>query len=346
MSGFGEIRSLLQQPPSEAVYEQLCALLERANPQEALEVLLPYARAHMDRAWPNALRPWLKAWTRRFIKGMALPMAGLAKRCDLHNRNLTQHNIAPLFVHDYADQFDELNLGGNNLLGESLALVAKLPSLRGVRHLDLSEVGLCTPAQIEQLFCDDALEKLRALTLGYDGELHRQLPLIAQTPVGGQLEQLQLNMTILSAEQRQDFLRAELTNLRDLSWYIHNLQPQDLAALSSSPWWQNLERLRILYGESVEFMARMWQDRPTGLRVLELPRHHAEEVIQPLLAEQGIEALDRLICMTREPRTQEALFARLKPSATRALIKHWFDVYRFRPVAATAWLEAHPIEET
>ena len=61
---FGELRSLLQRPPSEANWLELCELLERAwldHPEELEHTLLPYTAQALSR-WPDALRKMPGNW--------------------------------------------------------------------------------------------------------------------------------------------------------------------------------------------------------------------------------------------------------------------------------------------
>jgi hypothetical protein len=61
---FGELRSLLQRPPSEATWLELCELLERAwldHPEAVENTLLPYAAQALSR-WPDALRKMPGNW--------------------------------------------------------------------------------------------------------------------------------------------------------------------------------------------------------------------------------------------------------------------------------------------
>lgn len=61
---FGELRSLLQQPPSEATWLELCELIERAwldHPDECVDAMLPYATQALER-WPDALRKMPGNW--------------------------------------------------------------------------------------------------------------------------------------------------------------------------------------------------------------------------------------------------------------------------------------------
>ncbi len=69
---FGELRSLLQQPPSEAVWEALCKLVGSARWDKEAEVWLPYAADYLDRGWPDALRVWPAAWRKKALRAVEL----------------------------------------------------------------------------------------------------------------------------------------------------------------------------------------------------------------------------------------------------------------------------------
>jgi hypothetical protein len=63
--GFGELRSLLQQPPSAEVWEALCALVFPAKWEKTADQWLPYAMDQLDRRWPDDLRVMPLKWSQR-----------------------------------------------------------------------------------------------------------------------------------------------------------------------------------------------------------------------------------------------------------------------------------------
>jgi hypothetical protein len=69
---FGELRSLLQQAPSEAVWEALYKLVGSARWDKEAEVWLPYAADYLDRGWPDALRVWPAAWRKKAPQAVEL----------------------------------------------------------------------------------------------------------------------------------------------------------------------------------------------------------------------------------------------------------------------------------
>ena len=62
---FGELRSLLQQPPSAQVWEALCALVFPAKWEKTADQWLPYAQDQLDRRWPDDLRVMPLKWAQR-----------------------------------------------------------------------------------------------------------------------------------------------------------------------------------------------------------------------------------------------------------------------------------------
>ena len=84
---FGEIRSLLQQPPSEQVWRGLCALVDASWGDDQFEELLfPYILEHLRR-WPDALRVMPPGWWALSDHAKPSVLQKLARVVDLGREN-------------------------------------------------------------------------------------------------------------------------------------------------------------------------------------------------------------------------------------------------------------------
>ncbi len=80
MGVFEEMRSLLQQEPSARRWARLCAWAMSAESAQFVDELLPYARHHLDRSWPDELRVADRAWLGRVLEGAPAPWLAMARR--------------------------------------------------------------------------------------------------------------------------------------------------------------------------------------------------------------------------------------------------------------------------
>lgn len=115
---FGELRSLLQQPPSPQVWDALCTLVFPAKWERHADLWLPYAQELLDRCWPDHLRllPIQCAERKRLPS-----LARLARHLTLaHNtpRQLT-HILAMLAAHPLP--LTQLTMRGGRGLSEAEA---------------------------------------------------------------------------------------------------------------------------------------------------------------------------------------------------------------------------------
>lgn len=323
MDAFGELRSLLQQPPSAELYEQLCARFERIKPEDALERCLPYARAHLDRAWPAQLRTWNKSWTRRFVRGQILPVTGLATSCDLSNRHLGAEHISALQNHDYIRDLEHLNLDNNTALGPCLEVLARLPMLAGVKHLSISSVGQIEPSTLLRLLNHPSLYALEALHC-----VNGSAPMLQELGASDASSKIR-RLSCYSGYAQVDLialLKSPLPALEALSIYLNEApSPQLGQAISDSSWWPQLESLHLLGQTQLEMIRLIWPLRPKQLKRLSV--QEPTTYVGPhgvLSTMQGLEELEELITWPwLTPEFNAALLERLNPSARAHLLAHW-----------------------
>lgn len=324
MDAFGELRSLLQQPPSAELYEQLCARFERIKPEDALERCLPYARARLDHTWPSQLRTWNKSWTRRFVRGQILPVTGLATSCDLSNRRLGAEHISALQNHDYLRELEHLSFYRNEALGLCLKALAQLPMLYGVKHLNIGRIGQFEPGPLQDLLNHPSLFALETLACA-NSSAHPLIQGLGESDAGARIKRLSCNSGYAHASLIT-LLKAPLPALEALTVDIcEGPSPQLIEAISDSSWWPQLKELHLLYETQLETIRLIWPLRPKGLKRLSIREPMTYVGHNGVLATaQGLEELDELITWPwLKPELNAALLERLNPNARALLLAHW-----------------------
>lgn len=326
MSVFGDIRSLLQEPPSAQGWDKLCALFERAPESVAREQLLPYVRAHLERHWPHELRSWNKSWTRRLIRGNTILVAGLASECDLRNRQLDKQSMELLARHDYIYGLRSLNLSENHHLGEALESLAQLPLLRDVHALNIGDCNTARHRDVSVFLDSPSLSKLKAIELGYYGGLNDHLRLLGTSQVRQTLEELSCS-AYYNSEEFIGLLHLPMPALSALTLTLsQDTNPQLWLATEGSSWWQQLELLSLRGAVEIQ---KLWPYRPRHLKRLHihwgLLSSEIEAELDALLSCEGLEQLESLTFPLRISATSQrlALLKRLNPTAARGLVQSW-----------------------
>lgn len=324
MSAFGDIRSLLQEPPSAQGWQKLCALFERAPESVAREQLLPYVRAHLDRHWPHELRSWNKSWTRRFIRGNTILVAGLASECDLRNRQLDKQTIELLAHHDYVYGLRSLNLSENHHLGEALEPLTQLPLLRDVHALNIGDCHTARHRDVSVFLDSPSLSKLKVIELGYYGGLNDHLRLLGTSQVRQTLEELACS----AYHQNEEFiglLHTPIPHLTKLTLTLsQETQAQLFLATESSSWWSQLTSLAIR--GSLELSFRQLH-LPKNIKSLDLSRLFISN-FESLTRWEGLEILEELkIRDYRNDSISLEILKSLNLAAAQRLTQYW----RWRP---------------
>ena len=129
--GFGELRSLVQQPPSEQVWATLCEHVERLS-APAMRDLLPYLTHALDR-WPVRLRSAPASWLERVVTSCEpLPQLALTRVLQLTGRRpLTPSQLDALVESAALAHVAHLEVRGPVLGRGALgALIARAPMPR------------------------------------------------------------------------------------------------------------------------------------------------------------------------------------------------------------------------
>jgi hypothetical protein len=152
---FGELRSLLQQPPSPALWEQLCALVFPTKWEKDADIWLPYTQDMLDRGWPDALRVWPEAW----MSNRRSSAAALARalRVELPSKRKQAQLLWAIQTHQPTLRclsFHDTREEGPPRIAQ---LLENMPALT---ELELSEAELRDPALLSLMTASGQLRRL------------------------------------------------------------------------------------------------------------------------------------------------------------------------------------------
>lgn len=224
---FGQVRSLLHQPPSALVWSKLCAVIDDWSPSPQLtHEVLPYAQELLS-SWPPSLfRPAPHKWwsmsspLHSTQSSAALPLAnGLSfNRATLDPAKLraivelcTRHRFTHLDLSDsklgvagakalaampQLQQLQALYVAKNQLGAQGASALAQSPHLQTLERLDLSE-NMLQLAGLEAILAPGVWPGLKHLEL-YRNELgDAGITRLAQQPRFNQLTSLGLGLNYL-----------------------------------------------------------------------------------------------------------------------------------------------------
>lgn len=243
MVDFGDVRSLLQQPPSHQSWAQLCAWVERSDDEELEQAVLPYVRQHLSR-WPDRMRAAPRAWLDRMLQDSKKRVPAMAL-------------VSVLDLRSYA----AARASWNKERDEDLSWILRRTELEYVRHILMHRVSP-TVGELGALAANPAAAKVESIELGEcelpansDGrallEVRELVGLrevawtaaklddlfiqrLAEAPLGGQLERLDVSGNALTHVGVARLLSdARFARLRSLSAGKNPAQGRPLAALLS-----------------------------------------------------------------------------------------------------------------
>lgn len=195
---FGDVRSVLQRPPSADTWDDLCHVLSMWRSGQREDEILQYTLSHLDR-WPSVLRRAPLRWVEGLMRGVSLPFASVVRVLDLSGKHLRNADMQTLSMAPVLEHLDELILDHNDvgiagighLSQSSMMSRLKVLSLKGLRVRD---EGL---AWIAAAACFASLQELR---LGCTGITKRGIEALASTAMLPALHTLALEGNMLEHE--------------------------------------------------------------------------------------------------------------------------------------------------
>ncbi len=141
---FGELRSLLQQTPSEEAWARLCALLEAWKLDEHFhEVVLPYAATGLER-WPEDLKIGPASWVKPLLRKTKkpAPLVALATGLNLRASRIGAKTVEYLAAAPEVEHITYLDLSRNGLKNAGAITLANSPYLKNLKVLLLAGTNL------------------------------------------------------------------------------------------------------------------------------------------------------------------------------------------------------------
>lgn len=186
---FGELRSLLELPPSWQGWDKLCELVTSAGWEAAADQWLPYAQDKLNKGWPDHLRVWPQGWWKnKRAPSAAIQRALVRTSYDTTNRQVVDRFIEQLI--EIAPPLSTLTFNTDaypdaDQLGAAIKAVA--PTLRTLSIDNYSSAGL-----IGALRKSGALPRLKALRLFNNNLEAPELAALIESGQLGELDELRL----------------------------------------------------------------------------------------------------------------------------------------------------------
>ncbi len=267
---FGDVRSLLNQPPSAGAWEALCALLDAFSPDALDAQVLPYVEG-MTRRWPEALCVAPQRWVLDVLAGTHRPFWSIVRALDLSCLYLTPEQILTLLADAQLERVNLLAMSSNRIGPEGARILAARADLGQLHTLDLGFNGLKVEGA-RALKQAQSFGGLRALVLDSNGLGGAGLRALASASWWRQLERLDLRDNKLDTESmarglaKTPRLRAvkldhntigvgrlgqvlgacdETMRLHTLELRYCNLDDRDVELLCNTPATSSLERLDL-----------------------------------------------------------------------------------------------------
>lgn len=221
---FGDLRSLLNTPPTPQSWEQLCIWLEEWESEEHTQRIHAYITAYLNR-WPDQARRVPKRWLQKLTKEkIALPWLSICRTLNLRGfraREMRQYN---------------------KTLSDIWLDVLTRPHLEDISILDLGSNGL-TCKDLERFLQTSTLEHLKTLELQRN-PLTNELSELLMTPhrFESTIETLGLRQTSLEDDALRLIPLERWTALRTLDVYGNDLLAHTLGHLQECP---QLESLNV-----------------------------------------------------------------------------------------------------
>ena len=321
---FGDLRSLVQQEPTDQVWAKVCAMVQRwPDEGDKRQRVLPYLQG-VVRQWPASIRVAQRGWFDRLLLGFDSPEMALVGHVKFEGRKLSIQEMQHLCRAPNLGQVEILSFYGSGLEPPMIQalLEAKMPQIHTLQFVQnpLSDQGLkvlaayprlaelCAlqlsfaqvgPQGLESLCSAGAMPRLRELVLSHNflgSEGMRVLCQHARLPV---LERVDLGYNRLRAQDASALVEDStlLRHLTTLTLTGNALGDHGVAALVESPMVHQLKILHLGYNRvrtaGIEAIAQ--SEHLGGLEELHLVGNVVDDRAATALARsRGLGGLRRL----------------------------------------------------
>ena len=231
---FGELRAIIQSPPSVIAWHRLCDMVDAwPDPQHLQHVALPYAQDILDRTWPDVMRQAPASWLMRMMRGEEYVRGFELIRRVGHTQEFIgrepcleifatapSEEVCRVIAHPQMRHITQLNL--RNLRKQPDAIVDALAQTRTFERLVFLNLGRILPdrERFATLWDNSALATLQKLELWDTAIGDEELRAMAQSPHLRNLTYLELSDTYITARGLEELYRSP---------YIQELQQLFLA---------------------------------------------------------------------------------------------------------------------
>ena len=276
-SDFGELRSLVNQPQSRKVWEQICAWVDQRDGHDIEEQILPYIDGQH---WSDAYRSISKPNALELLGGAeGKPHFAIA-------RTFSLRNTSSALWRDYEDESG---------MEEAYSECLKRDSLEHIATIDLSYNRLELGA-IEALAANERprLESLVLSTMRVAAEPTEWFNLLISAPWFSQLRSLDLSDSGIDSECIALLAGADLPELEHLDIGKNDLDFNDIKKLAKASFAKNLRSLGVgaLIKSAVELHALNFP----SLLAIDMTGAHIDKVASKAVAD--LPFADKLVSLT------------------------------------------------
>ncbi|MEM1350027.1 MAG: hypothetical protein AAGI01_15810 [Myxococcota bacterium] len=195
---FGDLRSLLMQPPTPVGWRSMCGLLERWAERAGFEErVMPYVMDHLA-PWDDTLRVAPLKWGEQLMKGRPTPQMLLAATLDLTGRHPIEDVGAEVLASSpWVANLRRLVLGRQSLGVRAARALARSEHLGNLTSLDLHANHL-HGAGVRVLCNGKGLAAVKALNLHHNQLDGRDVEVLVRSSMGRKLERVNLSGNDLS----------------------------------------------------------------------------------------------------------------------------------------------------
>ncbi len=270
---FGELRSLLQRPPSRVRFHDVLGLFDEFS-QAQREQRMLYALQQLER-WPDAVRACPQERLEE-LENDEVVWAPLVRHLDYEHQYLNDRRFNKLLDNQHLRHITNLNLKASRFSWDNLLALAKrapFERLEGFAMRKSSSSGADKTA-IEELFHSKMLAELRHLSFeGWSGIKPYVYTLTANAPFLGTLESLDLSGCKVSLKRFKELVSStELKNLESfrMTYQNQNASMGRMRALAEATHLTSLRELDFADFEPGELVALSRAEHLGGLRSLRL----------------------------------------------------------------------------